>query len=187
MWMCIVVMSLEMPLKQGSVSSSSQHVRQFRSLSHGAPGRSAQSWKKETSSRDYYDRKGKRREERGRTDLQQRGDGAFQEVLPLGIRDLPALPHDLDAQHEAVDELVLLEEAAGHVDVGVEQDLVQQDLEAVFQHAALLRRLDERLAITKYKTEPLVATGRYRSRAELIISSVASASSRRCFMASDVT
>jgi len=69
-------------------------------------------------------------------------DGTFQEVLPLGIGDLPALPHDLDAQHEAVDELVLLEEAAGHVDVGVEQDLVQQDLEAVFQHAALLRRLD---------------------------------------------
>src|SRR4029434_5942386 len=45
----------------------------------------------------------------------------------------------------------------------------------------------DRLAMTKYMTEPLVATGRYFSRAALIISSVASASSRRILMASDVT
>lgn len=37
---------------------------------------------------------------------------------------------------------MLLKEAAGHVDVGVEQDLVQQDLKTLFQHAALLGRLD---------------------------------------------
>lgn len=37
---------------------------------------------------------------------------------------------------------MLLKEAARHVDVGIEQDLVQQDLETLFQHAALLGRLD---------------------------------------------
>lgn len=36
---------------------------------------------------------------------------------------------------------MLLKEAAGHVDVRVEQDLVQQDLETLFQYAALLGRL----------------------------------------------
>lgn len=63
-------------------------------------------------------------------------------MLPLSVGDLVTLLHDLHAQHEAVDELVLLKEAARHVDVGVEQDLVQQDLETLFQHAALLGRFD---------------------------------------------
>lgn len=63
--------------------------------------------------------------------LFQRGSSS-QEVLPLSIGDLSTLPHDLHTQHEAVDELVLLEEATGHIDVGVEQDLVQQDLKTLF-------------------------------------------------------
>ena len=53
-------------------------------------------------------------------------------MLPLDVGNFAALLHDLNAQHEAVDELVLLEEAAGHVDVRVEQDLVEQDLKTLF-------------------------------------------------------
>lgn len=66
------------------------------------------------------------------------GGPSPQEVLPLGIGDLAPLLHDVHTQHDAVDELVVLKEASGHVVVGVEQDLVQQDLEALVQHVALL-------------------------------------------------
>lgn len=47
--------------------------------------------------------------------------------------------------------------------------------------------ISERLAMTKYMTEPRVATGRYLSLAVLIISSVVSASPRRDLIASEVT
>lgn len=51
---------------------------------------------------------------------------------PFPIGNFATLPHDLYTQHEAVDELVLLKEAPGHIDVRVKQDLVQQDLETLF-------------------------------------------------------
>lgn len=70
------------------------------------------------------------------------GGPSPQEVLPLGVGDLAPLLHDVHTQHDAVDELVVLKEAPGHVVVGVEQYLVQQDLKALVQHVALLRRLD---------------------------------------------
>lgn len=54
-----------------------------------------------------------------------------QEILPLSIGDFAPLPHDLHTQHEAVAKLVLFEETTGHTDVGVDQDLVQQDLDAL--------------------------------------------------------
>lgn len=66
------------------------------------------------------------------------GCSSSQEVLPLGVADLAPLLHDLYTQHEAVDQLVLLKEATGHVNVGVEQDLIQQDLKTLCQHFALL-------------------------------------------------
>lgn len=53
-------------------------------------------------------------------------------MLPLRIWDVTMLSHNLYTQHEAVDELVLLKEATGHIDVGVKQDLIQQDLETLF-------------------------------------------------------
>lgn len=64
------------------------------------------------------------------THLFQQGTSA-QEVLPLSIGDFSPLPHDLHTQHEAVAKFVLLEEATGHTDVAVDQDLVQQDLDAL--------------------------------------------------------
>lgn len=52
-----------------------------------------------------------------------------EKVEPLFLGDVPSLYHDLHTQHETVDGLVLLEEAAGHVSVGAEQRPVHQNLQ----------------------------------------------------------
>lgn len=65
--------------------------------------------------------------------------GTSEEEVPLGLRQLPLLAHDLHAEHEAVDELVLLEEPSGDVGVRGEEGLLQEDVQAVLQVIRLLR------------------------------------------------
>lgn len=45
MWMCVLVISLEKSSKQSRVASSSQHICQLKSLSHGTSGLSGYSCK----------------------------------------------------------------------------------------------------------------------------------------------
>lgn len=52
------------------------------------------------------------------------------------------LAHDVDAEHEAVDELVLLEESPGNIGVRSEEGLLQEDCQALLQAVTLLRRFD---------------------------------------------
>lgn len=65
-----------------------------------------------------------------------------EQVLPLQVGHLAPLAHDLHAQHEAVDGLVALEQAARHVGVRGQQRLVQQRLQPHGQVVVLLRRVD---------------------------------------------
>lgn len=47
MLMCVLVISLEKSLKQSRVASSSEHICQQKSLSHGTSGFSGYSWRED--------------------------------------------------------------------------------------------------------------------------------------------
>lgn len=52
------------------------------------------------------------------------------------------LAHDVNTEHEAVDEFVLLEESPRHIGVGSEEGLLQEDFQAFMQVVTLLRCFD---------------------------------------------
>lgn len=67
---------------------------------------------------------------------------ATEEEIPLSLSQQPLLAHDLNAEHEAVDELVLLEKPPGNIGVCSEQGLLQEDGQAVLQIVGLLGSFD---------------------------------------------